>query len=297
MQTLQQEKIDWKGLYDLKSFVFLLLGILFALISLKGFLLPNKFFDGGVTGISLLLHELSHIDLSFILLFLNALFFIPAYRYAGKSLAVRSFISVALLAIAVEFAAIPAITDDKLLTAIFGGCFLGLGMGFVIRSGGVLDGFEMLALFTIRRTGFSMSEIILSLNLLLMLSILYKLGIETVMYSLITFFTALKMADYVVDGIEEYISLTVISKEDDKVKSLLVNYFGKGITVYKGERGYLPRSFDQKVNCDIVVAVITRLELTQIREEINKIDPDAFIYINSIKEAKGGIIKQKALHV
>jgi uncharacterized membrane-anchored protein YitT (DUF2179 family) len=169
-------------------------------------------------------------------------------------------------------------------------------MGLVIRSGGVLDGIEIMALFTTRRIGFSMSEITLFLNLLLLLAIMFHLGIETVMYSTITFFTALKMADYVVDGIEEYISLTVISRESDKVKSLLVNYFGKGITVYKGERGYLPTAYEDKTDCDIIVIVITRLEIISINEEISKIDPTAFIYINSIKETRGGIMKRRAHH-
>ena len=296
MSRLPADKLSLKNLYTLKSFFQMVCGVLFAVFAVKGFLLPNKFFDGGVTGVALLIHELIHVDFSPIVLVLNLLFFIPAYKYVGKQFAVRSFIAVIVLAIGVQFLDIPSVTSDKLLIATFGGCFLGLGMGLVIRSGGVLDGIEIMALFTTRRIGFSMSEITLFLNLLLLLAIMFHLGIETVMYSTITFFTALKMADYVVDGIEEYISLTVISRESDKVKSLLVNYFGKGITVYKGERGYLPTAFEDKTDCDIIVIIITRLEIISINEEISKIDPTAFIYINSIKETRGGIMKKRSHH-
>ena len=104
------------------------------------------------------------------------------------------------------------------------------------------------------------------------------------------------MVNYVVDGIEEYIALTIISKEPDNIKSLLVNQFGKGITVYKGERGYLPGNFHVKTDCDIITTIVTRLELLNINDKISKIDPTAFMYTNTIKEATGGIVKQKVKH-
>ncbi|MBK7764536.1 MAG: YitT family protein [Bacteroidetes bacterium] len=274
----------------------MMVGVFFAVFSLKGFMIPNHFLDGGVTGISLLFHELYHINFSLLLVGINILFFIPAYKYVGKLFAIRSLIAVCFLAAGVEFIAFDPITTDRLLIAIFGGCFIGLGMGLVIRSGAAIDGFEVLAVFTTRKVGFSMSEVILFFNSIIFLTAANEFGINTAMYATITYFTALKMADYVVDGIEEYISLTIISRESDRVKSLLVNRFGKGITVYKGERGYLPGSFHEKTDCDVIVTIVTRLELLNIHHEINKIDEKAFMYTHKIKETKGGIIKQKGGH-
>ena len=139
---------NFLGLYTVKSFVLMLFGVLCAVLALRGFMIPNGFLDGGVTGISLLIHEIWHISFSILILGLNLLFFIPAYKHIGKRFAIRSFIAVAILAIGVEFLMIEPVTTDKLLIAIFGGSLIGLGMGLVIRSGAAIDGFELLALFT-----------------------------------------------------------------------------------------------------------------------------------------------------
>ena len=170
---------------------------------------------------------------------------------------------------------------------------MGAGVGLVLRCGGVIDGAEVIAVFTKRKTGFSSNEIIMLFNAIIFTIAATQFGLETAMYSLITFFTATRAADYVVDGIEQYTTMNIISSHEEEIKNLLVNGFGKGITVYKGERGYLPGSFDVKTNCDIIVTVVTRLEIHQIQEAIKNIDPKAFVYIQNIKEATGGILKLK----
>ena len=166
-------------------------------------------------------------------------------------------------------------------------------MGLVIRGGGVIDGAEVIAVFTGRRTGFSNSEIIMFINTIIFAVAAFQFGIETAMYSVITYFTATKTTDYVVDGIEEFTAMNIISSQPEEIKSFLVNELGKGITVYKGERGYLPGSFDVRTESDIIVTIVTRLEIKQIQDALIEIDPKAFIYVQSIKEASGGILKAK----
>ena len=293
---LKKSTLKLSELYTFKSFSTTLIGISLGIFALKGFMIPNLFMDGGVTGISLLLHEIFHLNFSGVYLIINLFFCILAYLYMGQEFAVRTFLAVLVLCAGVEFIHIKAITDDKFLTALFGGTIIGLGMGLVIRGGAALDGFEILAVFTIRKIGFTMSEVILFFNFVIFLLAAFRFGIETAMYSLITYFAAVKMCDYVVDGIEEYTALTIISKDPEKVKEILVNDFNKGITVYKGERGYLPGDIKHKIECDIIVIIVTRLELLNIREEIARVDPEAFMYVNSIKETKGGILKKKHSH-
>jgi uncharacterized membrane-anchored protein YitT (DUF2179 family) len=191
---------------------------------------------------------------------------------------------------------VPAVTDDKLLIAIFGGCFMGIGIGLVMRSNAALDGFEILAEATIQRIGLSMSEVILGFNIIIFLGAAIHFGIESALYSIITYFAALKMVDYVVDGIEEYIALTIISGQSDAIRDLVVNRFGKGITVYKGERGFLPGSFNQRTDCDVIMTIVTRLELLEITKAIRAIDPKAFLFTNKIHETHGGVVKQKGHH-
>ena len=163
----------------------------------------------------------------------------------------------------------------------------------LFRSGAVIDGIEIIAVMTTKRIGVTISEVIVVLNAILFLIAALKFGIEIGMYALITYFTAVRAADYVVDGVEEFTALTIICSKSDDVKSIIVNEFRKGITVYKGERGYLPGSFDAKSDCDVIVTIVTRLELLSIKNAIRATDPTAFMYVNSIKEASGGIIKHK----
>ena len=288
------DQIEWNQVMNLKNFLHLLIGTSIAVVAMKGFMIPNRFLDGGITGISILLHEIFHINISFLVIILNVLFVYLGYRRIGKNFAVQTSIAVLLLAIGLVFIDINPITRDKLLIAIFGGILMGTGVGLVIREGGVIDGAEVIAVFTGRKTGFSNSEIIMFINTIIFGVAALQFGLETAMYSIITYFTASRATNYVVDGIEEFTAMNIISSQQEEIKSLLVNDLGKGITVYKGEKGYLPGSFEIRTDCEIIVTIVTRLEIKQIQDAVLSIDPKAFIYVQSIKEAAGGILKHKA---
>lgn len=288
------DKVDWKKVWSPNNLLLILFGTSLAVLAMKGFMIPNRFMDGGITGISILLHEIFHINISFLVIILNILFIYLGYKRIGKTFAVQTSIAVLLLSIGLLFVDINPITHDKLLIAIFGGILIGTGVGLVIRGGGVIDGAEVIAVFTVRKTGFSNSEIILLINTVIFAVAAIKFGIETAMYSIITYFTATRAINYVVDGIEEYTAMNIISSQPEEIKSFLVNEMGKGITVYKGERGYLPGSFEVKTPTDIIVTIVTRLEIKQLHDALTSIDPKAFIYVQSIKEAAGGILKHKA---
>lgn len=288
--------IDWKRIFSPVTIIFTLLGVLAAVVALKGFMIPNHFIDGGITGISILASKAFHIDISLLLIGLNIPFVVIGYKRIGKSFAVQTTIAVILLVIGLNTVNVPMITDDKILIALFGGFFIGLAIGFIIRSGGVLDGLEVIAHYTNKKSGWSTGEIVMVINTLVILGAVFQFGIEAGMYSILTYFTAMRISDYVVDGFEEYTALTVISEKHEKVKSIIVNDFNKAISVFKGERGYLPGSFDINYECDIIMTIVTRLEIHRIKKAILEEDPSAFLYITSIKEVKGGIIKQKVKH-
>ncbi|MFM2387623.1 MAG: hypothetical protein RL660_2380 [Bacteroidota bacterium] len=291
-----ERRVNWSDVTAPGNILLTVLGVASAVFAMKGFMIPNAFMDGGITGVSILLHEIYHINISLLILSFNVLFVYLGYRYIGKTFAVQTTIAVVLLSLGLQFIPVSSITSDKLLIAIFGGFFIGIGMGLVIRAGGVIDGAEIVAVFTTKRIGLTVSEIILLCNSLIFLVAATKLGIESAMYSVITYFTATKMCDYIADGVEEFIALNIISAEHERIKDCIVNQFSKGISVYKGERGYLPGTFEQRQAADIVVTIITRLELLKIREAIYDIDPHAFIYVSTVKEARGGILKKKNVH-
>lgn len=288
------DRINWQHVFHPKNLLQIFAGCSLAVLAMRGFLIPNRFLDGGITGISILLYKIYHINISLLSILLNLPFIYLGYRRIGKTFAIQTILAVLLLAGGLQIIHIPAITSDKLLIAIFGGLSIGTGVGLILRCGGVIDGAEVIAVFTRRKTGLSNSEIILIINALIFAVAGLQFGLETTMYSLITYFTATRATDYVVDGIEQYTAINIISAQQEAIKDYLVNELGKGITVYKGERGYLPGSFDIKTDCDIIVTIVTRLEIHNIQAAIKNIDPKAFLFVQSIKEAAGGILKPKA---
>lgn len=279
-----------------KDYAFMMLGILCISFALKSLLIPNHFFDGGVTGIALLLYKKYHINIALIFVALNVPFLLLGGKLIGKSFAIKSIISVIILGLCLLFIPFPEVSHDKLIVSVFGGFFIGLGVGFGMKSGIALDGIEVLAVFTGKKVGFSMSEIILGINILIFLIAGIFFGLEAAFYSMLTYFVASKTIDYVVEGFEEFTGVTIISSKSDEVKAFLVLQMGKGITVYKGERGFMKDSFEVSTETDIVYTVVTRLEVRKLKNAIHEIDEKAFIFSSSIKETAGGILKKKHTH-
>lgn len=271
-------------------------GIAFCSFALKSFLVPNNFFDGGVTGISLLIHELYHISIAYVIVLVNIPFIIMGAYQVNRMFALKTLAAVIALGICIIVLPFHPVTSDRLLVSIFGGVFMGLGVGMAIRGGCALDGIEVLALYTGKRISFTISEIILGINIIIFLIAGIELGLPTALYSILTYYTASRTINFVIEGLEEYTGVTIISGESEEVKKRLVMDLGRGITVYKGERGYLKNSYDVHHPVDIVFTVVTRLEVRRLRNIVHQIDPKAFVFTSTIKEAAGGVLKKRARH-
>ena len=282
--------------FVIQDFLLIIAGVIIAGFALKGFLVPNRFFDGGITGISLLVHEEYHFNLGYVIVLANIPFILLSFFAINSRFAIKTFVCVLLLGICLLYFPYPIITSDKLLISIFGGFFLGIGIGLTMRAGCALDGVEILALFTFKRTSFTITEIILGINVMIFSIAAIKFGMETALYSILTYFTASKTVDYVVEGIEAYTGVTIISGQSDIMKERLVNQLGRGITVYKGERGFLPGNFHQSSDCDIIFTVVTRLEMRKLKNLVAETDPKAFVFASTIKEATGGILRRRSTH-
>lgn len=279
--------------HAVKEYIFILIGVFSAGFGLKGFLLPNSFIDGGATGISLLLENTTTLNLGFLLILVNAPFLFLASRTIGKKFALRSIAAIALLAIVVHFVDYPTITEDKLLIAIFGGFFLGLGIGMSMRGGSVIDGTEVLAIFLSRKLSITIGDVLFLINILIFSVGAYVLSIEVALYAILTYLAAAKTVDFVVDGVEEYIGVTIISNEHEALRYMLTKKLGRACTIYAGKGGYgqSGESYDK----DIIYTIITRLEMAKLQTEIDKIDKNAFIIMGVVKDLKGGMIKKKPM--
>lgn len=276
--------------------IYIVLGILFSAFAMKSFLVPNHFLDGGVTGISLLGHELFQWNLGLLLILTNLPFIIMGAFQVSKGFAVKTALAVVGLAITLQYGEFPIITSDNLLVSMFGGFFLGLGIGLAMRGGCAIDGLEVLALYTLKKTSFTITEVILAMNIIIFLAAGVHFGIETALYAMLTYYIAMRTIDYVIEGMEAYTGVTIISGKSEEVKDALVLKMGRGITIYKGERGFMKDSYEVSHDCDIVFTVITRLEVRKLKNVVQKIDPSAFVFTHTIKETAGGVLKRKVVH-
>ncbi|WP_239691989.1 YitT family protein [Hymenobacter coccineus] len=281
---------------ELKNAAFIAAGVASAAFGLEGFLLSSHFIDGGVTGISMLLATVLHLPLSVLILVFNLPFIALGLNQLGKKFALRSAIGIGGLALVLATVPFPDVTHDHLLTAVFGGVFIGAGIGLAMRGGAVLDGTEIAALLVSRHLSlFRVSDLILILNLVIFSVAVAVLGTEAALYSMLTYFAAARVLEFILNGIEQYTGVTIVSEHSDAIRKVITEKLGRGVTMYQGKAGYGKRG-EMGQERDIVFTVVTRLELPGLRARVKDIDPRAFIVQYRVDDAQGGIIKQRALH-
>lgn len=274
-----------------KEILLIAAGVTSACFGLKSFLMPSHFIDGGVTGISLLVSTLTGWNLSYLIAIINIPFVILGFRQIGKGFALRTAIAIAALSIALIILPFQPITHDKLLIAFFGGLFLGGGIGLAMRGGCVIDGTEVLALYISKNSILTVGNIILILNIIIFAFAAYFLNIETALYAILTYLSASNTIDFIVNGIEQYTGVTIISEHQEAIKGFIIDDMKRGVTIYKGEGGY-----GEKKDIDIIFTVVTKLEIGKLQTAIRQIDADAFIIQQQIADLKGGVVKRHALH-
>ena len=279
---------------QLKDVVLIVLGILSASFGFKGFLLTSQFIDGGATGISLLISATTKIPLYILLPLVNIPFIILGYVILGRQFAFKTALAILGLALSVAFIQFPDVTQDRLLVAVFGGFFLGAGIGLAMRGGAVIDGTEVLAIYLSKKVGSTIGDIIIVINVLIFSAAAYLLSIEIALYSMITYLSASRTLDFVIEGLEEYIGVTIVSVHADEIREMIYHQMGRGVTIYTGKRGFGKRGESKEM--DILYTVITRLELNKVNTEIEKIDSNAFVVMTSVKDTKGGMIKKRPLN-
>jgi len=271
--------------------VFLIAGAAVVALGLELFLVPNNIIDGGVVGISIMVSYLSGLPLGMFLVVLNLPFMVIGYKQIGKKFVISSLIAIGALALFVSLLhSVDPLTGDLLLGAIFGGVFVGTGVGLIIRSGGSLDGTEIIAIIVQRSRDVSIGEVVMFFNVFILGSSAFIFGWDRALYSLIAYFVAFKSIDVVVEGLDESKSVTIISNKPDEISTAILNNLGRGVTHIYGKGGC---SGEDK---EILFSVISRLELSTLKSIINEIDPDAFIAVEHVHEVLGGSFQKRAVH-
>jgi uncharacterized membrane-anchored protein YitT (DUF2179 family) len=278
-------------LSELLNAGLILLGILSASMGLKGFLLSSNFIDGGVTGVSLLLAKTTGLSLSILLPLVNLPFIAVGYRQMGSAFAVRSALGIAGLAAVLALVPYPDVTSDLVLTAVFGGFFIGAGIGLAVRGGAVLDGTEIAALIISKRASvLRVGDVILAFNVVLFLVAMSVLGVDAALYSILTYVAAARTLDFVLYGIDEYTAITIISEMNATIREQITRDLGRGVTVYRGYGGL------SGAEQEILYCVVTRLEIGKVRTIVRNLDPAAFIVFHPLAGAEGGVVKARGFH-
>jgi uncharacterized membrane-anchored protein YitT (DUF2179 family) len=267
------------------------LGILSAAFGLKGFLLSSRFIDGGVTGVSMLLSDVLGAPLALLIPVINLPFIALGYNQVGARFAVKSAAAIAGLSLCLALVPFPDVTPDKLLTAVFGGFFIGAGIGLAIRGGAVLDGTEVAALLVSKRSSLlRVGDVILILNVFIFSAAAFFLGVESALYSILTYFAASKTVDFLLHGLEQYTAVIIVSERCEEIRQSIIRDLARGVTVYKGRRGWTD------AEQDILYCVVTRLEIGRVRTLVEEYDPSAFVVVHPLADVHGGVVKKPALH-
>lgn len=275
---------------EITKVILIIIGVFSASLGLKGFLLSSNFIDGGVTGISMLLANIFSIPIAYVILLVNLPFIFLGYKQVGKYFALKSALAILGLSLCLGFINFPDITPDKLLNSVFGGFFIGAGIGLAIRGGAVLDGTEIVALLVSKSSHLlKVGDVILILNIFIFSAAAFFLGIESAMYSMITYFTASKTVDFLIHGIEEHTALIIISDKSEEIRQAIIRDLNRGVTVYQGRRGWTDKEQD------ILFCVITRLEIGRVKNVAYEIDEDAFIVVHALVDASGGVVKRTGI--
>jgi len=267
------------------------LGILSAAFGLKGFLLSSRFIDGGVTGVSMLLSDITKLPLALFIPLINLPFIALGYRQIGRRFALKSALAIAGLSACLALVHFPDVTPDKLLTAVFGGFFIGAGIGLAMRGGAVLDGTEVAALLISKRSALlRVGDVILILNVFIFSAAAFLLGVESALYSILTYYAASKTVDFILHGIEEHTAVVIVSEHSEEIRRAIIRDLGRGVTVYKGRRGWTD------VEQNILFCVVTRLEIGRVKGVVEEHDASAFVVVYPLSDVSGGVIKKPALH-
>ncbi|HEY0982554.1 MULTISPECIES: YitT family protein [unclassified Schlesneria] len=298
LSTLQERLLDSarfviqkRQLREIRNLALIVLGALSAAMGLHGFLMPSDFIDGGVTGISMLLAKSTGQSLSVLLPVINFPFIAMGYRQVGLAFAFRSTCAIGLLALMLQVVHFPDVTEDHLLTAVFGGFFIGAGIGLAIRGGAVLDGTEIAALLISKKSHlFRVGDIILAINVVIFFVAMFVLGVEKALFSILTYVSAAKTLDFIIYGIEQYTALTIVSEQSSPIRIRIMDELGRGVTIYKARGG--KSGADQ----EILYCVVTRLEIGKVKAIIFDVDPSAFVVTTSLSDVQGGMVKRSGLH-
>ncbi|MFM9278291.1 YitT family protein [Paenibacillus jiagnxiensis] len=275
----------------LLKFIYITAGAVLAGVALELFLVPNQIIDGGITGISLVLTNVTGLPLGIFLFVINLPFLAIGFKQVGKAFAISALYGIIVLSTTTTLLHhVEAFTKEPLLAVFFGALLLGIGVGLVLRAGGTTDGAEIVAILISRRTNASVGQVILGINVVIFIAAGFILGWDAAMYSIFTFYIASKVMDIVVEGLDESKSVTIITSDYEEVAEAIMSRLGRSTTYLYARGGFT------KEDTQVIYCVVSRVELSTLKTVVREIDPKAFIAVEDVADVSGGSFTKKQAH-
>lgn len=275
----------------LKRIIFITFGSILMGVALEKFVVPHQIIDGGIAGVSIMLSHLTKLPLSVYLFVVNVPFLILGYKQLGKTFAFSTLYGITVMSLTTAILhQTGAFTEEKLLAVLFGGLMLGIGVGLVIRFGGALDGIEILSILISKKLRMAVGQVIMIFNVIIFVVAGFVFDWNSAMYSMFTYYIAIKMIDIVVEGLDESKSVTIISKEYEEISQAIIDRLGRTTTLIQAKGGYTGD------NTQIIYCVVSRIELAKLKGIVQSIDEKAFIAIEHVADVMGGGFSKSSIH-
>ena len=273
---------------EILSWLMIIAGAVIAAFALEEFLAPNNIFDGGVTGISMIItHVLNDkagvpIKLGILVMVINLPFIIYGFKKIGKQFIIKCAVALIIFSVMTAvFEPLQNATEDNILAVTFGGVFLGIGVGLVLRGGGILDGTEIVALVLSKKISISIGTLILLFNVIIYSVAGAVFGLDRGMYSLLMYFITSKVIDIVEMGWDNTKSVMIITNDGNELARKIYEGLGRTVTFLKGE------GLVSKDTKDILYCVVTRAEIHDLKLLINSVEGSTFTTISDVSEIVG----------
>ncbi len=268
-----------------KNYFFILLGTLFISLGVVLFFIPNSFTTGGTPGMAILIHKLTDFSMGTIIFLINVPLIALGTKYLGKSFALRTIIAIILISVFIDtfsFLNLQAITHNILLASLFGGAFIGFGVGFIIKGNASAGGTTTIAKIIAANSEIKPSQVILFIDFLIILSSIYVFDdIEKALWSTISIYVTARCIDIVLTG--------ALSKKVVHIVSNKAEFLSEVIAQNLGEQGSIVKGVDLKSqkNKTIIFIVVDVKKLGLLREIIQQNDPNAFMIVMEASEMLG----------
>lgn len=271
-----------KYLQFIKEYIIVALACVVMAFNINYFFVGNKLAEGGVSGLSLIIHYLSNIDVSYLYFALNIPLIILAYIFLGKNFLLKTLFATFILSVFLKvFSSFSEPLDDILLAAIFGGAINGIAIGIVFYAGGSTGGMDIIAKIVNKYTGIPISRILLTTDFIVLSMVAVIFGKVIFMYTLISLVISSKMIDIIQVGIYSAKGVTIITTKEDEIRKRIMEDTGRGITLIDAKGGYTQKEIG------MLYCVVGQYQLIKVKTIVKEVDPSAFMIVADVHEVIG----------